>query len=63
MTEFNKEYKELYNSYNKKLLAEHKLNFSALDTSLTTIVEQINSSSFLKCNNLYDVGSFVPLRR
>ena len=27
MTEFNKEYKELYNSYNKKLLAEHKLSF------------------------------------
>ena len=30
MTEFNKEYKELYNSYNKKLLADHKLSFSTL---------------------------------
>ena len=34
MTEFNKEYKELYNSYNKKLLAEHKLNFSTLDNNM-----------------------------
>ena len=34
MTEFNKEYKELYNSYNKKLLAEHKLSFSTLDNSM-----------------------------
>ena len=34
MTEFNKEYKELYNSYNKKLLAEHKLSFSALDNNM-----------------------------
>ena len=34
MTEFNKEYKELYNSYNKKLLAEHKLSFSTLDNNL-----------------------------
>lgn len=34
MTEFNKEYKELYNSYNKKLLAEHKLSFSNLDNNM-----------------------------
>ena len=34
MTEFNKEYKELYNSYNKKLLTEHKLNFSTLDNNM-----------------------------
>ena len=34
MTEFNKEYKELYNSYNKKLLAEHKLSFSTLDNNM-----------------------------
>ena len=34
MTEFNKEYKELYDSYNKKLLAEHKLNFSTLDNNM-----------------------------
>ena len=34
MTEFNKEYKELYNSYNKKLLAEHKLNFSTLNNNM-----------------------------
>ena len=34
MTEFNKEYKELYNSYNKKLLAEHKLSFSILDNNM-----------------------------
>ena len=34
MTEFNKEYKKLYNSYNKKLLAEHKLSFSALDNNM-----------------------------
>ena len=34
MTEFNKEYKELYNSYNKKLLTEHKLSFSTLDNNM-----------------------------
>ena len=34
MTKFNKEYKKLYNSYNKKLLAEHKLSFSALDNNM-----------------------------
>ena len=34
MTGFNKEYKELYNSYNKKLLAEHKLSFSTLDNNM-----------------------------
>ena len=34
ITEFNKEYKELYNSYNKKLLAEHKLSFSTLDNNM-----------------------------
>ena len=34
MTEFNKEYKELSNSYNKKLLAEHKLSFSTLDNNM-----------------------------
>lgn len=34
MTEFNKEYKKLYNSYNKKLLAEHKLSFSTLDNNM-----------------------------
>ena len=34
MTKFNKEYKELYNSYNKKLLAEHKLSFSTLDNNM-----------------------------
>ena len=34
MAEFNKEYKELYNSYNKKLLAEHKLSFSTLDNNM-----------------------------
>ena len=34
MTEFNKEYKELYNSYNKKLLSEHKLSFSTLDNNM-----------------------------
>lgn len=34
MTEFNKEYKELYNSYNKKLLAEHKLSFSTSDNNM-----------------------------
>ena len=34
MTEFNKESKELYNSYNKKLLAEHKLSFSTLDNNM-----------------------------
>ena len=34
MTEFNKEYKERYNSYNKKLLAEHKLSFSTLDNNM-----------------------------
>ena len=34
MTEFNKEYKELYNNYNKKLLAEHKLSFSTLDNNM-----------------------------
>ena len=34
MTEFNKEYEELYNSYNKKLLAEHKLSFSTLDNNM-----------------------------
>ena len=34
MTEFNKEYKELYNSYNKKLLTEHKLSFSILDNNM-----------------------------
>lgn len=34
MTEFNKEHKELYNSYNKKLLAEHKLSFSTLDNNM-----------------------------
>ena len=34
MTEFNKENKELYNSYNKKLLAEHKLSFSTLDNNM-----------------------------
>ena len=38
MTEFNKEYKELYNSYNKKLLAEHKLNFSALDNNMSYFI-------------------------
>ena len=34
MTEFNKKYKELYDSYNKKLLAEHKLSFSTLDNNM-----------------------------
>ena len=34
MTEFNKEYKELYDSYNKKLLAEHKLSFSTVDNNM-----------------------------
>ena len=34
MTESNKEYKELYDSYNKKLLAEHKLSFSTLDNNM-----------------------------
>ena len=34
MTEFNKEYKKLYNSYNKKLLAEHKSSFSTLDNNM-----------------------------
>ena len=34
MTEFSKEYKELYNSYNKKLLEEHKLSFSTLDNNM-----------------------------
>ena len=34
MTEFTKEYKKLYNSYNKKLLAEHKLSFSTLDNNM-----------------------------
>ena len=34
MTEFNKEYKELCDSYNKKLLAEHKLSFSTLDNNM-----------------------------
>lgn len=34
MTEFNKEYKKLYNSYNKKLLAEHKLSFSTLNNNM-----------------------------
>ena len=34
MTKFNKEYKELYDSYNKRLLAEHKLSFSALDNNM-----------------------------
>ena len=34
MTEFNKEYKDLYDSYNKKLLAEHKLSFSTLDNNM-----------------------------
>ncbi len=34
MTKFSKEYKNLYDNYNKKLLAEHKLNFSTLDNSM-----------------------------
>ena len=34
MTKFNKEYKELYDSYNKRLLAEHKLSFSTLDNNM-----------------------------
>ena len=38
MTEFNKEYKELYNSYNKKLLTEHKLNFSTLDNNMSYFI-------------------------
>lgn len=38
MTEFNKEYKKLYNSYNKKLLAEHKLNFSTLDNNMSYFI-------------------------
>ena len=38
MTEFNKEYKELYDSYNKKLLAEHKLNFSTLDNNMSYFI-------------------------
>ena len=38
MTEFNKEYKELYDSYNKKLLTEHKLNFSALDNNMSYFI-------------------------
>ena len=38
MTEINKEYKELYNSYNKKLLAEHKLNFSTLDNNMSYFI-------------------------
>ena len=38
MTEFNKEYKELYNSYNKKLLAEHKLSFSTLDNNMSYFI-------------------------
>ena len=38
MTEFNKEYKELYDSYNKKLLTEHKLNFSTLDNNMSYFI-------------------------
>ena len=38
MTEFNKEYKELYDSYHKKLLAEHKLNSSALDNNMSYFI-------------------------
>ena len=34
MTAFSKQYKGLYNQYNKKLLAEHKANFSALNNNL-----------------------------
>ena len=34
MTAFNKQYKGLYNQYNKKLLAEHKANFSAFNNNL-----------------------------
>lgn len=38
MTEFNKKYKELYDSYNKKLLAEHKLSFSTLDNNMSYFI-------------------------
>ena len=38
MTTFDKKYKELYNSYNKKLLSEHKLNFSTLDNSMSYFI-------------------------
>lgn len=38
MTTFDKKYKKLYNSYNKKLLSEHKLNFSALDNSMSYFI-------------------------
>ena len=41
MTEFNKEYKKLYNSYNKKLLAEHKLSFSTLDNNMKYFITYI----------------------
>ena len=41
MTEFNKEYKKLYNSYNKKLLAEHKLSFSTLDNNMKYFIKSL----------------------
>ena len=34
MTAFNKQYKALCNQYNKKLLADHKANFSVLNNNL-----------------------------
>jgi hypothetical protein len=34
MTAFNKQYKTLCNQYNKKLLADHKANFSTLNNNL-----------------------------
>jgi len=38
MTTFDKKYKELYNNYNKKLLSEHKLNFSTLDNGMSYFI-------------------------
>ena len=34
MTAFNKQYKNIYDTYNKKLLAEHKANFSTFNNNL-----------------------------
>lgn len=38
MTSFDKKYKKLKDQYNRKLLSEHKTNFSALDNSLSYFI-------------------------
>ena len=38
MTAFKKQYKDIYNQYNKKLLADHKANFSAFNNNLDYFV-------------------------